>query len=174
MHGSAAVTTLDLKSALHRFDIYAEGQHKTTEDVSTSFKVHPSARNHYRSSSKGSCILCFVAYLIWIPSLMIFEVFSPDTKTHTTHVPTTIQRLTGASLILNPKKCHWAQTAVYLLGFLIDQTGCDLIQGRYTTYLSGHTLHQTWDATVPRDCQLLQITLAQRLYNRGTIDYIAK
>lgn len=46
-------------------------------------------------------------------------IFSKDMHTHTAHVAQAIEDLTQVNLILNPDKCHFAQKAVYLLGFCV-------------------------------------------------------
>lgn len=129
MHGSTVFTTLDLKSAFHRFKIHPDDQHKTTF-------THRGRQYMFQGAPFGlkplSAKFQRVMHTIFhgLPYVNTFiddvVVYSPDLHSHTTHVITAIQRLTDANLILNPKKCHWAQTAVYLLGFCISNHGYDL------------------------------------------------
>ncbi|SAL96045.1 hypothetical protein, partial, partial [Absidia glauca] len=129
MHGAAVFTTLDLKSAFHRFKIHPDDQHKTTF-------THRGRQYMFQGAPFGlkplSSKFQRVMHAIFhdLPYVQTFiddiVIHSPDMKTHTDHVITAIQRLTAANLILNPKKCHWAQQAVYLLGFYIHQKGYDL------------------------------------------------
>jgi hypothetical protein len=53
-------------------------------------------------------------------------VFSKNLDEHITHVKAAIQKLTEVKLILNPDKCHFAQSCVYLLGFCISDKGVSL------------------------------------------------
>ncbi|SAL96265.1 hypothetical protein [Absidia glauca] len=45
---------------------------------------------------------------------------------HAQHVRQVIDKLTDVNLILNPDKCHFAQRAVYLLGFCVSEKGLSL------------------------------------------------
>ncbi|SAM04409.1 hypothetical protein [Absidia glauca] len=151
MHGATVFTTLDLKSAFHRFMIHPDDQHKTTF-------THKGRQYMFQGAPFGlkplSAKFQRVMHAIFngLPYVQTFiddvVVYSPDLQTHTTHVITAIQRLTDANLILNPKKCHWAQTAVYLLGFCISNYGYDLDHRKVCNVLewsrptSGHGVQQ--------------------------------
>ncbi|SAL94830.1 hypothetical protein, partial, partial [Absidia glauca] len=151
MHGSTVFTTLDLKSAFHRFKIHPDDQHKTTF-------THRGRQYMFQGAPFGlkplSAKFQRVMHTVFngLPYVETFiddvVVHSPDIQTHTAHVTTAIQRLTEANLILNPKKCHWAQTAVYLLGFCISAHGYDLDPRKVCNVLdwprpiSGHGIQQ--------------------------------
>ncbi|SAL96013.1 hypothetical protein, partial, partial [Absidia glauca] len=47
-------------------------------------------------------------------------------QVHASHVQQVIDKLTSVNLILNPDKCHFAQRAVYLLGFCVSERGLSL------------------------------------------------
>jgi hypothetical protein len=53
-------------------------------------------------------------------------VFSKTLHEHSMHVQAVMDKLTSVNLILNPNKCHFAQKAVYLLGFCVSIRGLSL------------------------------------------------
>lgn len=59
-------------------------------------------------------VLCFVDDIV---------VFSHTMEEHIAHVARAIKALTDVNLILNADKCHFAQKAVYLLGFCVSEKG---------------------------------------------------
>jgi transposase InsO family protein len=129
MHGAKVFTTLDLKSAFHRFQIHPDHQHKTAF-------THRRRQYMFRGAPFGIKTLSSVyqktidTIFRQLPFAQSFIddviIFSPDMQSHTEHVCIAIQKLTEANLILNPDKCFWAQTAVYLLGFCVTDKGYDL------------------------------------------------
>jgi hypothetical protein len=129
MHGAAVFTTLDLKSAFHRFQIHPDDQHKTTfTNKGRQYMFQGAPFGIKTMSAKYQRVVNQV--FKGMPFVQTFiddvVVFSPDMESHTKHVAEAITKLTEVNLILNPKKCHWAQTAVYLLGFCVSKDGYDL------------------------------------------------
>ncbi|KAJ8651359.1 hypothetical protein O0I10_013130 [Lichtheimia ornata] len=138
LSGSKVFTTLDLTNAFHRFKIKAEDQHKTTfthngrqymfqgcpfglKPISSKFQ-----RVMHRIFENMPFVQTFVDDIV---------IHSPDMHTHTQHVKQAIQALTDANLILNPAKCHMAQTHIYLLGFAISHKGISLDKRKLTNVL---------------------------------------
>ena len=63
-------------------------------------------------------------------------IFSDTFEEHILHVQIVIQKLTKVNLILNPDKCHFAQTCVYVLGFCISSDGIYLDPRKVTNVLN--------------------------------------
>jgi hypothetical protein len=129
MHGAAIFTTLDLTNAFHRFQIHPDDQHKTAFTIkgrSYVFLGAPFGLKHLSQIFQKTINEVFKG----MPFIQTFiddiVVFSPDMESHTKHVAEAITKLTEVNLILNPKKCHWAQRVVYLLGFCVSKDGHDL------------------------------------------------
>lgn len=124
MDGAAVFTTLDLKSAFHRFQIHPKDRHKTAFTFNnkqwcfrgTPFGLKPISSKFQRVMhivfQDMPFVTCFVDDVV---------VFSKDLMEHQEHVAQAIHALTKVNLILNPDKCHFAQKAVYLLGFSVSQ-----------------------------------------------------
>jgi putative transposase len=62
-------------------------------------------------------------------------VYSKTLAEHQAHVRIVLERLTKANLVLNPDKCHFAQKAVYLLGFRVSAAGRALDSRKVTNVL---------------------------------------
>lgn len=125
--GATVFSTLDLKSAFHRFKIRREDRHKTTFTVNGQqyrfkgcpFGLKPISSKFQRVMDRvfkdmRDFVLCFVDDII---------VFSRNMEEHKEHVARAIKALTDVNLILNADKCHFAQKAVYLLGFCVSAEG---------------------------------------------------
>ena len=138
LSGSKVFTTLDLTNAFHRFKIKPEDQHKTTfthngrqymfqgcpfglKPISSKFQ-----RVMHRIFENMPFVQTFVDDIV---------IHSPDMQTHTQHVKQAIQALTDANMILNPAKCHMAQTHIYLLGFAISHKGITLDKRKLSNVL---------------------------------------
>ena len=127
--GSKVFTTLDLTNAFHRFKIKDDDQHKTTF-------THNGQQYMFQGCPFGlkpiSSKFQRVMHIIFqdMPFVRTFVddivIFSSDMKAHLAHVQQAIHALTAANLILNPNKCHFAQTSIYLLGFCISHNGITL------------------------------------------------
>lgn len=151
MHGSKIFTTLDLKSAFHRFMIHPDDQHKTTfthKGRQYMFKGCPFGLKPL--SSKFQRVMHHI--FNGLPYVQTFVddvvIHSKNMTEHIEHVSIAIKKLTSVNLILNPKKCHFAQTCVYLLGFCISDKGHDLDPRKVTNVLewqrpkTGHAVQQ--------------------------------
>ncbi|KAJ8651356.1 hypothetical protein O0I10_013136 [Lichtheimia ornata] len=138
LSGSKVFTTLDLTNAFHRFKIKAEDQHKTTFTHNgrqymfqgCPFGLKPISSKFQRVMHRIFGNMPFVQ--TFVDDIVIH---SPDMHTHTQHVKQAIQALTDANLILNPAKCHMAQTHIYLLGFAISHKGISLDKRKLTNVL---------------------------------------
>ncbi|KAG1063714.1 hypothetical protein G6F41_010587 [Rhizopus arrhizus] len=121
--GSTIFTTLDLRQAFHRFQIYKPDRVKATftfQGQQYIFKGCPFGLNHIASRYQRviNSILADVPYaLAFVDDIIIF---SKSYEEHIIHVQDVIKKLTNVNLILNIDKCHFAQTSVYLLGFCVD------------------------------------------------------
>ena len=127
LDGATVFSTLDLKSAFHRFEIHPNDRHKTTFTVGRQqyrfrgcpFGLKPISSKFQRVmdivfKDMQDFVLCFVDDIV---------VFSRTMEEHAAHVARAIQALTDVNLILNADKCHFAQKAVYLLGFCVSAEG---------------------------------------------------
>ncbi|SAM02958.1 hypothetical protein, partial, partial [Absidia glauca] len=124
--GSTVFTTLDLKSAFHRFLIHPDDQHKTTfthNGRQYMFQGCPFGLKPL--SAKFQRVMHFIFDDMPYGHTFVDDVIihSANMTDHMKHVTKAIQKLTAANLILNPKKCHFAQKSVYLLGFCITAKG---------------------------------------------------
>lgn len=130
LDGAQVFTTLDLKSAFHRFEIHPDDRHKTTFTVGRQrymfrgcpFGLKPISSKFQRVMDiifkpMEAFVLCFVDDIV---------IFSKNMEHHVEHVARAIQALTKVNLILNAEKCHFAQQSVYLLGFCVSAAGRSL------------------------------------------------
>ncbi|CDH61116.1 hypothetical protein RO3G_16746 [Lichtheimia corymbifera JMRC:FSU:9682] len=140
LNGASVFTTLDLKSAFHRFKIRPEDRHKTAFTVKSQqymfrgcpFGLKPISSKFQRVMDKvfkpmSDFVLCFVDDIV---------IFSATMEEHIEHVARAIKALTEVNLILNADKCHFAQKAVYLLGFCVSEAGCTLDPRKLTNIQS--------------------------------------
>jgi hypothetical protein len=136
MGKSKVFTTLDLRQAFHRFKLAEEDQHKT------SFTVNDGQQYCFVSCPFGlkSISSCFQRVMnkifagcgyvtVFVDDVL---VHSDNIHDHAKHVQDCINRLTAVNLILNVKKCHFAQKSVYLLGFSLSADGVSLDQRKVT------------------------------------------
>lgn len=127
--GSSVFTTLDLTNAFHRFKIRAEDRPITTFTYNQRqymFRGCPFGLKPISSKFQRVMNIIFKDMPFVRTFVDDIVIFSPDLETHTVHVQQAIHTLTQANLILNPAKCHFAQKAVYLLGFCISAQGKSL------------------------------------------------
>ncbi|CDH61180.1 hypothetical protein RO3G_05515 [Lichtheimia corymbifera JMRC:FSU:9682] len=125
LRGSKVFTTLDLKSAFHRFEIYEPDRPKTAFKVDgfpqLMFRGCPFGLKPISSTFQRTMDIVFAE----MPFVKTFVddiiIFSKNIEEHADHVAAAINKLTSVNLILNPQKCHFAQKAVYLLGFCISE-----------------------------------------------------
>lgn len=141
--GSTVFSTLDLKSAFHRFLIHPKDQHKTTFTsvdgrqymfVGCPFGLKPISAKCQRVMQILFAGLPFVT--TFVDDIVIY---SRTLKDHVHHVRITLDRLTKANLLLNPNKCHFAQRVVYLLGFRVSAHGVALDSRKVTNVLEWPT-----------------------------------
>ncbi|EIE92710.1 hypothetical protein RO3G_17422 [Rhizopus delemar RA 99-880] len=139
LRGSTIFTTLDLRQAFHRFQIYEPDRVKTTftfEGQQYQFRGCPFGLKHIASRYQRviNIVLRDLPYAqAFVDDIIIF---SKSYEEHITHVQNIIQRLTKVNLILNPDKCHFAQSTVYLLGFCVDAKGSRLDPRKVTNALT--------------------------------------
>ncbi|CDH61104.1 hypothetical protein RO3G_16746 [Lichtheimia corymbifera JMRC:FSU:9682] len=127
--GSTVFTTLDLTNAFHRFKIRPHDRPITTFTYNNRqymFRGCPFGLKPISSKFQRVMHIIFKDMPFVRTIVDDIVVFSPDMETHTKHVQQAISALTRANLILNPAKCHFAQKAVYLLGFCISEQGKSL------------------------------------------------
>ena len=135
LRGSNIFTTLDLKSAFHRFQIYEADRHKTTfthNGVQYMFQGCPFGLKPL--SAKFQRVMAIIFHDLPFIQTFVDDIIvsSKSMDEHITHVQTAIQKLTEVNLILNPHKCHFAQQSVYLLGFCVSRTGIRLDERKLT------------------------------------------
>ena len=126
LNGSKYFTSLDLKSAYHRFPVLDEHQHKTAftwNDIQYKFLRAPFGLKNLPSQFQR--VIHFVFQDCPFVRTFIDDaiVFSSGWESHVQHVRQAIARLNEARLILNVEKCHFFQTSLLLLGFHIDSYG---------------------------------------------------
>lgn len=138
--GSSVFSTLDLKSAFHRFKIHEKDQHKTTFTsasgnqymfVGCPFGLKPISAKFQRVMQILFEGLPFVT--TFVDDIV---VYSKNMEEHYAHIRIVLQKLTDAKLVLNPDKCHFAQKAVYLLGFRVSADGRALDSRKVTNVLT--------------------------------------
>ncbi|SAL97386.1 hypothetical protein [Absidia glauca] len=123
--GSSVFTTLDLKSAFHRFKIHEPHQVKTsfmhgdTQYVfqGCPFGLKPISSKFQRVMAKLLQDLPFAT--AFVDDIVIFSKTLHD---HISHVKVVIERLTAVNLVLNPDKCHFAHESVTLLERMVQTT----------------------------------------------------
>lgn len=130
LRGAKVFTTLDLRSAFHRFEIYEPDRPKTAFKIEgfpqLMFRGCPFGLKPISSTFQRTMDIVFAN----MPYVKTFVddiiIFSNNIEEHAQHVAAAIDKLTSVNLILNPDKCHFAQKAVYLLGFCISEQGKSL------------------------------------------------
>ncbi|SAL94725.1 hypothetical protein, partial, partial [Absidia glauca] len=133
-------TTLDLTNAFHRFPIHPPHQHKTAftsvDGMQYMFKGCPFGLKPI--SSKFQRVMTtlfskepfhnFVA--TFVDDIVIY---STHYEIHAKHTKMVIDELSNVNLTLNPKKCHFAQKKIYLLGFCVEAHGKTSLDPRKVT-----------------------------------------
>ena len=139
LRGAQIFTTLDLKSAFHRFAINPDDRHKLQFSIlgqqyrwvgaPFGLKMLPSIFQATMGTLFNNLpfVRCFIDDIV---------IYSANMIEHRQHVQQVIQILTDANLILNQEKCHFAQQSVYLLGFCISYKGQALDARKVTNVLS--------------------------------------
>ena len=170
LQGANVFTTLDLTNAFHRFPINEPDQHKTAftsvDGKQYMFKgcpfgLKPISSKFQRVMSKLFTKATFKNFVSTFVDDIV--IYSKDMEEHAKHTKMVIDELTSVNLILNPKKCHFAQKTIYLLGFCVSTNGC--------TYLDPRKVTNTMDWPTPRTGKDIQRFLGLVNYFR---DYIPK
>ena len=123
-------STLDLKSAFHRFKINEDDRHKTTftsvDGKQYMFRGCPFGLKPISSKFQRVMSIVFDGLPFVTTFVDDIVVYSQNMQDHQSHVKTVIDKLTKVNLLLNPDKCHFAQKSIYLLGFSISEKGRSL------------------------------------------------
>jgi len=126
LSGSAIFSTLDLKSAYHRFPIATEDRHKTAftwNNTQYVFRGAPFGLKTLPSQFQRVMQSIFQGLdfvLVYFDDII---VFSKNRADHAKHIQCVIQRLNQARLILSPGKCHFGRLELKLLGFIVNPYG---------------------------------------------------
>jgi hypothetical protein len=126
LKGSKYFTSLDLKSAYHRFPVFPEHQHKTAftwNNVQYKFLRAPFGLKNLPSQFQHVIHYIFKDCNFVQTFIDDAIIFSPTWELHIKHVKIAINILNKYKLILNIPKCHFFKTSLLLLGFRIDAYG---------------------------------------------------
>ncbi|KAJ8651366.1 hypothetical protein O0I10_013116 [Lichtheimia ornata] len=130
LKGATIFTTLDLKNAFHRFEIYGPDRPKTAFKIpgfkQLMFRGCPFGLKPISSTFQRTMDILFQDMPFVSTFVDDIIIYSRTMDEHAKHVATVIDKLTSVNLILNPKKCHFAQESVYLLGFCVSAKGKSL------------------------------------------------
>jgi hypothetical protein len=133
-------TTLDLTNAFHRFPILPEHRHKTTFTdpdgrqfmfIGCPFGLKPISSKFQRVMTTLFTQPPFQTFVATFVDDIV--IYSKNFEEHTHHTQLVIDELTRYNLILNPKKCHFAQKTIYLLGFCVSAKGKSFLDPRKVT-----------------------------------------
>ena len=129
LNGAKYFSSLDLKSAYHRFPVLTEHQHKTVftwNNVQYKFLRAPFGLKNLPSQFQRVIHYIFKD----CPYVQTFIddaiIFSETWSLHIEHVKQAIKTLNNAKLILNIPKCHLFQTSLILLGFKVNAYGHEI------------------------------------------------
>ena len=126
LNGNKYFSSLDLKSAYHRFPVLEEHQHKTAftwEDIQYKFLRAPFGLKNLPSQFQRVIHYIFKDCSFVKTFIDDIIIFSETWILHIKHVKYAIQTLNNAKLILNIPKCHIFKTSLILLGFKINAYG---------------------------------------------------
>ena len=124
--GAQYFTTLDLKSAYHRFPIHKDDRHKTAftwKNIQYVFARAPFGLKTLPAKFQRVIATLFKDLDYALPYLDDIVVFSKNLDKHKDHLAVVLDRLNKAKLILNIPKCHFVCVEVKLLGFIISKYG---------------------------------------------------
>ena len=167
--GKKVFTTLDLKSAYHRFRVSPGDQHKLTF-----------SHNGKQYCFQGCCfgiktvtaLFCKVMDILFSDMKDIVQTFVDDCivsstsiEQHAEDVKKVIDRLTSVNLILNPDKCSWFQHSVNMLGFVVNSTGIKVDRKKLTNV-------DSWP--IPKSSKDIQRFMGLINYFRDFIPMISK
>ena len=126
--GSKWFTTVDLRSGYHQVAMDDRDLQKTsfvTRRGTFAFKVMPfglcnAPATFQRLMDHTMIGLNYEICLVYLDDII---VFSKDIPTHLERLETLFSRLRQANLKLKPSKCHFLQSSVEFLGYIITQNG---------------------------------------------------
>ncbi len=111
--GAKVFSTLDLKSAFHRFKINEDDRHKTTftsvDGKQYMFRGCPFGLKPISSKFQRVMSIVFDGLPFVTTFVDDIVVYSQNMQDHQSHVKTVIDKLTKVNLLLNPDKCHFAK-----------------------------------------------------------------
>lgn len=166
--GANFFTTLDLQSAYHRFPIAPSDRHKTAftwDGIQYVFRGAPFGLKNMPSIFQRVMTHLFADLPFVKTFIDDIVVYSATLADHIQHVRTVIDRLNKAHLILNVAKCHFCQTSVKLLGFIISKQGRQVDRDRLINV-------QDWPR--PKTTKQLQHYLGFSNYFREHIPMVSK
>lgn len=126
LKGANIYSTLDLKSAFNSLRLNPKDAHKLSftwrgvqyKPIGTVFGIKHVSSQFQRTMSIALEGLPFVRFFV-----DDIVCASKTFEEHKVHLKQVIERLTRVNLKLNPKKCHFFQKEIYLLGFHISPKG---------------------------------------------------
>jgi hypothetical protein len=129
LKGASIYSTLDLKSAFNSLKLNPKDCHKLAftwkgvqyQPIGTVFGIRHVSSQFQRTMSIVLDGLPFVRYFV-----DDIVCASQSVEEHKDHLKQVIQRLTNVNLKLNPAKCHFFQSEIYLLGFRISPKGISM------------------------------------------------
>ena len=128
LQGNSVFSTLDLKSGYHQLAIDPNDTEKTAfvchkgqfEFLRVPFGLANAPAQFQRTMDYIFRDLLGVCVLVYIDDII---VYSPDIQSHAKHLEQVFQCLKQATLRLKPSKCHFAQSQVKVLGYIISGEG---------------------------------------------------
>ena len=129
LQGANVYSTLDLKSAFNSLRLNPSDAHKLSftwrgvqyKPIGTVFGIKHVSSQFQRTMSIALADMPFVRYFV-----DDIVCASKTIEEHKEHLKQVIQRLTKVNLKLNPKKCHFFQAEINLLGFHISPKGISM------------------------------------------------
>jgi len=129
LKGANIYSTLDLKSAYNSLRLNPKDAHKLSftwrgiqyKPIGTVFGIKHVSSQFQRTMSIALEGLPFVRFFV-----DDIVCASKTFEEHKVHLKQVIERLTRVNLKLNPKKCHFFQKEIYLLGFHISPKGISM------------------------------------------------
>ena len=126
MQGNSVFSTLDLKSAFNSLKLNPQDAHKLCfmwrnvqyQPIGTVFGIRHVSSQFQRTMSIALAGLPFVRYFV-----DDIVCASKNFEEHKNHLKQVIDCLTKVNLKLNPDKCHFFQSEIYLLGFRLTAHG---------------------------------------------------
>lgn len=133
--GARCFSTIDLHSGYHQITLKKEDQHKTAF-------VTPNGKYEYRVMPFGlvNAPSTFARYMsdlfrdlpyvcVYLDDILIFSNSNED---HWKHLDEVLRRLQKESLVAKLKKCHFAQTKVEYLGYVIGHNSIEPVHDKCT------------------------------------------